>query len=386
MIMTIEDKATLVLEDGTSFDGISIGVPGERMGKIILNTAVVGYQEMMSDPANAGKILILTYPLIGNYGVAEKFYESRKCWIGALVIKEDSRIYSNWQAEDSFSNFLRKEDMVAIGGLDTRTLAVTIRDNGEMLGMVSTKPADKSELLKKLKDYKKDKRDDFIKDISVKNIMKINNGASGPKIGILDLGIVTSFIKQLKILGCDLTLLPYSTPAPNILSLRFDGLIISSGPEDDAALPEVVKTVKEILGKVPILGISTGHEIIGLALGGKLRSMKIGHHGVNYPIKGPDSYRGEITVQNHSFVIDEESLKGKVGVKVTMHNINDNSIEELESKNMRFISVQYYPTTPGFDEVNNVFRRFLAITKRAKGPTKRKGASTTYKEVQHAKA
>lgn len=360
-------KAMLVLDDGSSFEGISIGAPGEKIGEVALNTAVVGYQEIMTDPANAGKIVVLTYPLIGNYGVAKKFYESEKCRLSALVIKEPSRIYSNWQAEGSFNDFLKNEQVVTIGDVDTRTVAVTIRDKGEMLGIVSTKSADKEDLLNKLKDYKKQRNvPDLIREISVKKPAVLKGHSGGPNIGILDIGILNSFIKQLKEMGCNITILPYAASSQEILNMKFDGLVISSGPEEDVSIPDVVKTVKNLIGKVPLLGISAGHEIIGLALGAKLKRMKIGHRGVNYPVKGQDSYKGEITVQNHSFIIDDASLKDKRGIHITLRNINDNSIEEMESKPLKFISTQYYPSSPGFDEVNEVFRRFLKMMPKTK--------------------
>jgi len=362
-------RGILVLEDGSYFEGVPIGVAGERIGEVVLNTAVVGYQEIMTDPANAGKILVFTYPLIGNYGVAKKFYESGRCWIETLVIKEESKMYSNWQAEDSFNNFLKKEHLVAISEVDTRTLAVKIRDRGQMLGIVSTvvpldrKEAKINDLLKKIKDYKKEMRKDFIRNISVKRITEIKGNPSGPKIVILDLGILNSFLKQLKSLGCNITLLPYNTDADKILGLNPDGLIISSGPEEDEAISKIVGLVKRLVGKIPLLGISLGHEIICLALGGRLRKLKVGHHGINYPVKSPSSYKGDITVQNHSFIVDEESIKGRNDINITLRNVNDDSIEEMESSPLRFISTQYYPVSPGFDEVNGVFKRFLELIK-----------------------
>jgi len=353
----------LVLEDGSYFEGISIGKAGERIGEVVLNTAVVGYQEIMTDPANAGKIMVFTYPLIGNYGVAKKFSESKKCWIEALVIKEESKMYSNWQAEDSFNNFLKKEHLVAISEVDTRTLAVRIRDKGQMIGIVSSKEPKIGNLLKKLKEDKKDIRRDFIKNISVKKITEIKGNASGPKIAILDLGILNNFLKQLKTLECNLTLLPYNTDADKILGLNPDGLIISNGPEEDEAISGIVEVVKKFIGKIPLLGISLGHEIISLALGGRLKKLKAGHRGVNYPVKSPSSYKGDITVQNHSFVVDEESIKGRDDIKITLRNVNDDSIEEMESGSLKFISTQYYPVSPGFDEINGVFKRFLELIK-----------------------
>jgi len=375
-------KARLVLEDGSSFEGLSIGVAGEKIGEVVLNTAVVGYQEMVTDPANAGKILVLTYPLIGNYGVAKKFNESKKCWIAGLAIKGSSRIYSNWQAEGSFEDFLKDEDVLTISDVDTRTLATNIRDKGEMLGIISTKNSTKEELLKKIKSYKKGSID-AIKDISVKNRVDIKGKGLGANIAVLDLGMANSHIKQLVTLGCNITLFPYNTHPKDILTIKPDGLIVSNGPENDSVIPEVTNTVKELLGKIPIMGISTGHEIVGLALGAKLIKMKIGHHGVNYSLKPPNSQKGEITVQNHSYVIDEDSVKSKKNVAITLRNVNDNSIEEMESKQLKFISTQYNPASPGFNEVNGAFIRFLKI---AGKPLKMKNSARSTSEVEYAKA
>jgi carbamoyl-phosphate synthase small subunit len=375
-------KAKLVLEDGSVFEGSSIGAEGEKIGEVSLNTAVVGYQEMVTDPTNAGKILVLTYPLIGNYGVAKKFNESKKPWVSGLIIKESSRIYSNWQAEGPFEDFLENEGVVAISDIDTRTLAITIRDKGEMLGIISTKDSDANELLKKLDKHEK-RPIQAIKDISVKKPSEIKGRPSGSKIAILELGMKNSFIKQLSSLGCNITLLPYNTSSKDILALRPDGLIISNGPENDSEIPEISATAKDLLGKIPMMGIATGHEVIGLALGAKLVKMKIGHHGSNYPIRPSNSFKGEITVQNHSYVIDEDSIKSKKNVTITMRNVNDNSIEEMESKTLKFISVQYDPVSPGFDEVNGAFTRFLKI---AGKPSKLKEIKRSSNEVEYAKA
>jgi len=360
-------RGILVLDDGSYFEGISIGTAGERMGEVVLNTGVVGYQEVMTDPANAGKILAFTYPLVGNYGVARKFSESRKCWLQAVIVKEESKMYSNWQAEDTFNNFLKKERLVGISEADTRTLAVKIRDSGEMLGIVSTavpldgKDAKIRGLLNRVKDHKKYLKRDFIRNISVQKITQIEDNPSGPKIVIIDLGILHSFLEQLRRLGCNLKLLPYNTDADRILGMNPDGLIISNGPEEDGAISGIAEVVKRLMGKIPLLGISLGHEIICLALGGRLKKLKVGHRGVNYPVKSPSSFKGDITVQNHSFIVDEDSIKGRDDIKITLRNVNDDSIEEMESVALKFISTQYYPVSPGFDEVNEVFKRFLKM-------------------------
>lgn len=377
-------KAIIVLEDGSHFDGVSIGVPGEKIGEVVLNTAVVGYQEMMTDPANAGKILVLTYPLIGNYGVAKKFNESKKCWIAGLVIKESSRIRSNYQAEGSLNDFLKDEGVLTMSDVDTRTLAVTIRDKGELLGIISTSDFKKDSLLKKLASYKNTAKRDHVREISVKKPHEVKASPKGPEIAVLDIGMTHGFINQLKTLGCNVTLLPYHTAADTILEMAPDGLIVSGGPEGDIALPDVAMTVKSLLGKIPMMGIGTGHQVIALALGAKLKRMAIGHHGVNYPVKGRTSLKGNITVQNHSFTVDDATLKDK-SVNITLRNINDETIEELESKALKFISTQYYPSSPGFNEVNEAFNRYLSIVRSGKrGPTKQRSGRQS--EVAYAKA
>jgi carbamoyl-phosphate synthase small subunit len=249
-----------------------------------------------------------------------------------------------------------------------------------MLAIVSTGETRRADLLKRLRERKKGLKADFIKDISVKKITALKENPHGPKVAILDLGVLNSFVAQLKSLGCNLTVVPYATDAEEILGLNLDGLVVSNGPEEDEALPGAVETVRRLLGKIPLLGISTGHEIICRALGGKLKKMKLGHHGVNYPVRSPDSHKGEITVQNHSFIANESSIKRRKDIRITMRNVNDNSIEEMESGPLRFISAQYYPTSPGFGEVNAAFKRFVQMIRSEKGARGR-GRSSTVRET-----
>lgn len=357
-------KAVLVLENGSVFEGRLLGTPRERIGKVILNTAVVGYQEIITDPSNAGKIIVFTYPLIGNYGVSGAFCESEKCRVESVIMKENSRTYSNWQAEKSLEDFLCEEGVTAMEDVDTRTLSVRIRDAGEILGIVSSVEMRKSILLRRLKDYKKREKNDFIKEISTKRIKRIKGSPLSRKIAILDLGILNSFVEQLKVLGCNITLLPYNTSANKIIGLKQDGLIVSSGPEDDEAIAQIAETVKQLIGRIPVLGISAGCNAVCLAVGGKLRKMKTGHRGSNYPVKPLDSYKGDITVQNHSYVLDEDSIKNRRDVRITLRNVNDGSIEEIESTPLKLIAAHYYPVSPCSGEVNEVFIRFLRLIKK----------------------
>jgi carbamoyl-phosphate synthase small subunit len=353
-------KAILMLEDGKSFTGESLDSSGERIGEVVFNTAVVGYQEMMTDPANVGKILVLTYPLIGNYGVAPKFNESKNVWLSGLVIKEKSRMFSNWQAKGSFADFVKDHNLLAITKVDTRTLAVHLRQKGEMLGIISASCFEPKELLAKIENFRKNKSSSVLPKISVSKPTPAGKARS-KKIAVLDLGATNSMLKQLETLGLAVIVVPFNSSWQEIMRLKPAGLIISNGPEEDIGLKEVTENIKGIIGKLPILGISTGHQVLAVALGAKITKMKLGHHGVNYPIYNPTSYKGEITVQNHSYVVDTDSLNKIKQVKITGHNLNDRTVEEMESKKLKLIGIQYYPVSPGFNEVNNVFKRFLKI-------------------------
>ena len=355
-------KAKLMLEDGKGFTGESLGPGGERMGEVVLNTAVVGYQEMMTDPANAGKILVLTYPLVGNYGIAPKFNESKQCWLNGMVIKEKSKTYSNWQAKSSLDDFIKEQGLMTLTEVDTRTLAVHIRNKGEMLGIISTDGADSKDLLVKMESLRKATRLSILDKISVTTPTHLKKSRPKYRLAILDLGITRSIIAQLENLGCSLQIFPYQTDSKEILHSKSQGLIISNGPENDPGLEKVAENIKELIGSIPILGISTGHQVLAASLGAKITRMKLGHHGGNYPIYNPASYKGEITVQNHSYVVDTDSLNKIKEIKVTAYNLNDRTVEEIESKKMKFLGVQYIPASPGFNEVNNVFKKFLKIT------------------------
>jgi len=347
-------KAILVLEDGKNFQGESV-LAGERFGELILNTAVVGYQEMLTDPANAGKILVFTYPLIGNYGVAPKFNESGKVWVSGLVMKEKSRIYSNWQAKGSLDDFLKIQNALAIYNLDTRTLAVHLREKGPLCGMISTNELDSKKLLEKLNKIKKQPAQTYLPDVSVKKQKVLG---LGKKIVVLDLGVTASLLKQLESLGFSVNILPYNATAKQILSLKPKGLVISNGPENDPGLAEVGENLKPLIGKLPILGVVAGWQVLAIALGAKLTRLKLGHRGVNYPLARAGTFKGEITSQNHGYVIEYDALRKIKEIKVTAYNLNDHTVEEVESKKLKLIGVQYNPVTAGFNQSNPILNKF----------------------------
>jgi len=361
-------KGKILLEDGSSFKGTLYGSAKNNIGRLALSTAVVGYQEALTDPANAGKIIVFTYPLIGNYGVANKFYQSKKVWASGAIIKEKSRTYSNWQATGSFGEFIKKENLAVLSGVDTRTLAVKIREKGEMLAAIAGSGSNDRTLLRKIKSYGKEPFPRFIKDISVKRPTRIGDGRAA-YIAVLDLGITNSLISQLKAAKCRVTLFPFDTRAQAILKTKPDGVIISNGPEEDSAIPGIVETVRLLLGRIPLLGISLGHEIIGLALGGSLKIIEPGHRGVNYPVKSPSSYKGEVTVQNHGYVVTDNITKKNREVVVTLRNVNDKTVERLESRKLKIISTQYIPQPSERNQASEVLTSFLEM---AKGRKRRK--------------
>ena len=357
-------KAILMLEDGKTFFAQSLWeVKEDRIGEVIFNTQVVGYQEMLTDPANIDKILVLTYPLIGNYGCAQKFNESEKVWPLALVIKENSRIFSNWQAEESLESFAKRHNLLVLTKVDTRTLTVHLRQKGSLLGVISTRCFEEKLLQEKLAEFKRTQTKDLLAAVSVKKIIRQKRKHS-KKVALLDLGLTKSLLRQLEILGAAVDILPYHTSAEEILRLKPDGLILSSGCEDVNSLKKVAEEIKPLLGKLPILGISSGALVLGLALGAKVNRLKLGHRGANYPLKRPTSLKGEISVQNHEFVLDAESLSKIKGLKITAFNLNDHSVEEIHLPRLKLWAAQYLLVSPGFKEVHPFLTKFMQNLRR----------------------
>jgi len=353
-------KAVFALENGSIYEGRSCGVDGEKAGWVTFYTGVVGYQEVMSAPSNAGKIVVMTYPLIGNYGVAKKFMESQRCWVAGVIMKETSRITSNWQAKGDFDDFLKDEKVLAMDEVDTRTLMIELRGSGEQFGLISTRDFNPKSLKRKI-ERTRDEGLDVIKKISVKKV--VGPAGRGLAVVIIDIGITNSIINQLETLGCQVTLLPSDTGYSDILELSPKGLVISDGPEMDKGIYVVVDTVKRLLGKFPIFGLGTGCQVLAKAMGARIKRMHLGHHGLNYPVLKTGALKGEITVQNHSYVIDEASLNGR-DVEVTWRNVNDKTIEGIQDRRLKASGCQFYPVSPGMGEVNPVLEEFINSIKR----------------------
>lgn len=350
-------RAILMLESGRSFIGRTDMPLPPRAGWVNFDTRIVGYQEAATDAANAGKILVLTYPLIGNYGISARFDESGKAWPCALVIKEKSAIFSNWQAEESLQNWASRQKLAIIYGMDTRALTIHLREKGQMQGVVSSSVFNPGRLSKFIRENKALRRN-WIKEASVKQPRSLGKDKRF-RIVVLDLGISRSILRQLESLRLNIVLVPFDTPAQRILKLKPRALIISNGPEQGAGLNAVAVEIKELSGKIPILGIASGASALALSLGAGLRRMRTGHHGINYPISQAGSFKASITAQNHSYTIDEKSLSKAKGVKITAYNLNDKTIEEFQLKRQKIWGIQYYPLSPGFNEVHPVLKKFL---------------------------
>jgi len=260
---------------------------------------------------------------------------------------------------------LQENHLLTVKGVDTRTLAVHLRQKGEMLGIISTNTFEPKELMAKIEAWRKKPASSLLPKISVSHPVELGQKkTSGKRIAVLDLGITQGILRQLERLGLTVTLLSYKTSAQEILKLKPRGLIISNGPEEDLGLEEVVANIRSLIKRLPILGISTGHQVLARALGAQVVKMKLGHRGVNYPIHNPSSYKGEITFQNHGYAVEVNSLNKIKGIKITGYNLNDRSIEEMESKSLKLMGVQYYPASPGFQEVNGVFIKFMQMLKK----------------------
>ena len=402
-------KAVLALADGMVFEGTRYGAEGEAVGEVVFNTCMSGYQEILTDPSYKGQIVTMTYPLIGNYGVNPEDAESLHPFVEGFVIKEGSPLPSNWRGGRSLEDYLREYGIVGIQGIDTRALTRHIRDQGAQEGIISTTDFDPGSLVKKAKASPGLIGRDLVKEVCcqapftwTQGTWRWPSGYGGPsaeprapretrqggqlslfgprpsalntrcyKVVAYDCGIKWNILRQLVSAGCNVTVVPASTTAEQVLALEPDGIFLSNGPGDPEGVPYLIQAVRSLIGKKPIFGICLGHQIIGLALGGRTYKLKFGHHGGNQPVKDLTTDKVEITSQNHGFAVDMQSfttdMKGEIlgdpaDIVLTHVNLNDNTCEGLMHRKLPLFSVQYHPeASPGPHDASYLFRRFVKM-------------------------
>lgn len=357
-------KALIVLEDETVFEGFSFGISGEKTGEIVFNTGMTGYQEILTDPSYKGQIVTMTYPLIGNYGVNTADVESRMPFVEGFVVREYSRIASNWRATQTLDEYLKKNNIMGIEGVDTRSLTRHIRLQGAMKAVISTEDFDIESLVAKAKASPGLIGRDLVRKVSMEKPFSWSEKGKH-KVVVLDCGVKYNILRVLAENNCRVLVLPANSKTQEILAEEPDGLLISNGPGDPAAVPYVVETIKRLINRLPIMGICLGHQMLGLALGGRTYKLKFGHHGGNHPVKDLKTGKISITVQNHGFCLDINSLN-KEDIEITHINLNDNTLEGIRHRKFPIFSVQFHPEcSPGPHDGAYLFGDFIKMMERS---------------------
>ena len=394
-------RALLALEDGLVLKGRSFTGPGESAGEVVFNTAMTGYQEILTDPSYKGQIVTMTYPLMGNYGVNPEDLESRGVQVEGFLVKEYHPYPSNWRSQGNLADYLKASGKLGVEGLDTRALTKRLREVGAMRGIVSTVDLDPQRLVRRVKEEVPDMNgQDLVPlvtcqapywweegtaqeapdycasppapgEMAAPGVLPAPGAAlealwkerTGKKVVLYDYGVKFNIIRSLKERGLEVLVVPAATPAADILKLNPDGILLSNGPGDPAAVTYAIDNVRQCLGTAPMFGICLGHQLMGLALGGRTFKLKFGHRGANQPVKNLLSGRVEITSQNHGFAVDLESIPD-AGVELTHFNLNDNTLEGLRHPKLKAFSVQYHPeASPGPHDADYLFDEFLREVK-----------------------
>ena len=373
------NKAILVLEDGTVFHGKAFGADVDACGEVVFNTSMAGYQEIITDPSYKGQLVTMTYPLIGNYGINAEDVESSIPQVEAFIVRELSRITSNYRSTESLDSYLKRNKIPGISNIDTRMLTKHIREKGSMRCYLSSTETDENVLIEKAKNVIPMEGSDFVKEVSCKEAYEwdpegklsviwqddyqksVSLGKLPPAthhVVAIDCGIKLNILRCLRREGFKVTVVPAGTRAEEILAYKPDGLFVSNGPGDPSAVPYVFDELKKLIGKLPIFGICLGHQMLGLAYGGKTFKLKFGHHGGNQPVQNLSTTKVEITAQNHGFAVDFDSLNSDE-VELTHINLNDQTVEGISHKKFPIFSVQYHPeASPGPQDSKYLFRQF----------------------------
>ena len=382
-------KALLALADGRTYEGTSFGAEGEAIGEVVFNTSMTGYQEILTDPSYEGQLVAMTYPEIGNVGVNREDVESRRPFMKGFIVKNYTALPSNWRATQPLHEYVKEHGIVGIQGIDTRALVRHLRDHGSQEGIISTLSDNPDDLIAKAQASPGLVGIDLVRNVTCaapydwdEGMWQLSEGYKrraaqtepakkrksktgsfrSPAFSVVayDYGIKYNILRNLAESGCRVRVVPASTPAEDVLALDPDGIFLSNGPGDPDAVPYAKENVEKLIGKKPIFGICLGHQIMGLALGGKTYKLKFGHHGGNQPVMDLTTRKVEITAQNHGFAVDADSLKG--AAELTHVNLNDNTVEGLAHRELPIFSVQYHPeSSPGPHDANYLFKRFTAL-------------------------
>jgi carbamoyl-phosphate synthase small subunit len=368
--------ALLVLRDGRVFRGRALGAAGEASGEVIFNTAMSGYQEILTDPSYRGQIVAMTYPMIGNYGLNEEDAESRRPWVSGFIVREASPWPSSWRGRTTLDAYLTAHGIVGLEGIDTRALTRHLRDHGAQDGIISTIERDPARLRERVRELPGLVGRDLVAEVTADTPYAWTDGGwdlargyvSAPpshfRVVAYDAGIKLNILRQLRMTGCEITVVPAATTAAEVLEHKPDGVFLSNGPGDPEGVPYLVDAVRALLGRVPVFGICLGHQILGLAAGGRTYKLPFGHHGANHPVKDLATGRVEITAQNHGFAVDPESVARR-GWQPTHVNLNDGTCEGLAAPDLGAFCVQYHPeASPGPHDANYLFHRFVELMRR----------------------
>jgi carbamoyl-phosphate synthase small subunit len=372
-------NAILALEDGTWYRGVSAGAPGETSGEVVFNTSMTGYQEVLTDPSYAGQIVTMTAPQIGNYGIAAADSESAQPQVAGFIMRDPSPVASNWRAQTTLREYLTREGIVAIGDIDTRALTRKLRSGGVLRGVIATGASlDPDELVERARAVPNMEGADLVKDVTCQvaydfvptladtvaeasfGLAPLTRASRRLRVAAYDYGIKTNILRRLAAHGCDVRVFPATVPASELLAADPDGIFLSNGPGDPAAVSYAVDNVRTLVGGAnrPIFGICLGHQLLGLALGADTYKLKFGHRGTNHPVKQLDSSKIEITSQNHGFAVNPDTLPAHA--RVTHVNLYDGTVEGLRHVDKPIYSVQYHPeASPGPHDADYLFTQFI---------------------------